>query len=390
MVKSIVCYTKEIDDYEAAAAEILAQIEAGGGLLAHSVALVSCYSDFVTTGTYKYIANAMPCECIGTTVLASAAPGSDEYMLFSMMVLTSDDAEFYTGLTDSLAQGAAGKIGAAYSAAVPGGTKPAVIVSAQPLLVQNSGDYFVGELTRAGGDAPVFGAVAVDNSADYHDSFVLYGGEHYTDRLAFVCIAGDVSADFYLATLSSEKVFLDKGVVTDVDGNHLKTINDMPVGDYLTSIGLFRDESGNLIGINSYPFVVDYMDGSEPVIRCMYLVTPEGYAVCGGDIPAGATISVSNIDADEVVRSSAETAGQITSDGACSAALIFSCVGRYFTQGFDTTREADAVRGVLDAAGVPYTFSYVGGETCPVKSDDAAGGKANRFHNDTLIACILR
>jgi hypothetical protein len=161
------------------------------------------------------------------------------------------------------------------------------------------------------------------------------------------------------------------------------------VADYLVSLGLEKDEQGLIKGINSFPFILNYNDGTPPVIRVMFAITPDGSAVCGGEIPEGASLTVGVINAEEVVsttekmlRKAKERAREA---GGERSLLIFSCVGRYFAQGFNTTVEMDKAQEIL--GDIPFLLSYSATELCPVSGKD--GGLANRSHNDTIVICVL-
>jgi hypothetical protein len=251
------------------------------------------------------------------------------------------------------------------------------------------GDFFVDAMSKISGNVPNFGTIVVDDTIDYHDSHVICNGELYRDRLAFVLVYGEINPRFRFASISKEKIFRDKGVVTSSEGNQLQTINDMSVEKYLMSLGLAKGEDGAIAGINSFPFIVDYNDGTLPVVRIMFAITPEGYAVCGGDIPEGATLSVGSIDGNEVVKATGDKLRAILDEDTPGALLIFSCAGRYLSLGYGTEREADEVRKLMGGTGIPYTFTYSGGEICPTYVTEDATATTNRFHNDTFAVCIL-
>jgi small ligand-binding sensory domain FIST len=83
----------------------------------------------------------------------------------------------------------------------------------------------------------------------------------------------------------------------------------------------------------------------------------------------------------------------VPTDEDVNGLLMFSCVGRFFTLGFDPDGEAQAVRQRLDATGIPYTLTYSGGEVCPVGAavglDANSGQRVNRFHNATFVVLVL-
>jgi small ligand-binding sensory domain FIST len=215
-------------------------------------------------------------------------------------------------------------------------------------------------------------------------------GETFLDRFVFVLLFGSVKPSFIIGGISRNKVFRETGVVTASRGNQLQGVNGISVVDYLTGLGLTKNEEGVIVGINSFPFILDYNDGAQPVIRVMFATTPEGYAVCGGKVPVGASLTVGSIDAEDVLVTTEETLKVALaigeSNGNKNGMLIFSCVGRFFAQGFNTSAEMNKVRKALGDR-LPFHFAYSGTELCPVYRDDKT--TSNRSHNDTIVICIF-
>jgi hypothetical protein len=392
MLKILTVSTGEIDDAEAAVADITRQLDAENNLLAHSIGLLSCYSDFIDSGAVAALRDALPFEFIGTTTLGTVSPGTDSLIALTLMVLTADDLTFVTGLTEPISEENEAFITSGYADAIKNSgieSRPSLLFSYAPLLLNVGGDFFVNALTKASGNVPNFGTIVADDTIDYHNSRVILNGETYRDRFAFVLVYGDIKPKFYLASISSEKIFRDKGVVTASNGNQLQKINDVSVEDYLLSLGLTKGEDGTIIGVNSYPFIVDYNDGATPVVRIMFAITPEGYAVCGGDIPEGATLSVGSIDGNEVVKETGEKLRAILEGEKPKALLIFSCIGRYFSLGYEATREVEEVKRLLNDTDIPYMMTYSGGEICPTYPTENVEVTTNRFHNDTFAVCAF-
>jgi hypothetical protein len=194
-----------------------------------------------------------------------------------------------------------------------------------------------------------------------------------------------LAPEFFVGGLSDEKAFKEKGVVTSSQGNLLKGVNGVSVADYLVSLGLEKDENGALKGINSFPFILDYNDGTQPVIRVMFAITPDGSAVCGGKIPEGATLTVGVINSDEVLTVSEALLRKVKERTKGRSLLIFSCVGRYFALGFNPNAEMEKTREIL--GDIPFHLCYSGTELCPVDGKD--GTITNRSHNDTIVICML-
>lgn len=392
MIKTYTAYTSEVDDIDAAIEELKAQldIEGEGKLLANSVAVISCYADFVESGVYSAVCDMFDFDVAGTTTISNAVKGSDDYILLTLMILTSDDVSFSAGITDPITEENDELIRTAYEAAAEKlDVKPSLILSYAPLLMNIGGDYFVDAFDAASGGVPNFGTITVDHNDKYQEAVVLYNGQAYSDRYAFILLGGNVTPHYYVASISSGKVFQEKGVVTASKGNQLQTVNNIPVRDYLESLGLKKNDDGSITGINSFPFIMDLNDGMMPVIRVMFALTPEGYAVCGGNIPVGATLFVGSIDSSEVMNTTETKLTEALEDENHSCFMMYSCIGRYFALGYTPEREIEKVRELFDDTGIPYHFAYSGGELCPVYAQDGTSVTMNRSHNDTLIICAF-
>jgi hypothetical protein len=392
MIKAYTAYTGEIDDVEAAVAEITEQLGDLSRMRENTVGLLACYSDFVDSGVVKELCSALPFGVIGTTTLGSVVRDSDGRMTCSLIVLTSDDAEFSIGFTEPMTAADEAPLVAAYGEAsrkLSG--KPALMITFAPLHVNASGDFYVDAFSRISGGVPNFGMLTVDNTSDYRNATVICDGEAYADRCAFLLIGGNVNPEFFIASVPSERISAEKAVITGAEGNLVNTINGRPVADYLVKLGLKKNPDGSIMGINSFPFVVDYNDGTFPVVRVMFALTPDGAAVCGGDIPEGATMSVGHIDADEVLSTTRAALSDAAARGNAACLLMFSCVGRYFALGHEPTAEMELAHDMMRGNEIPFMFVYTGGEICPVgqKGGDSGGTLTNRNHNDTFVLCKL-
>jgi hypothetical protein len=352
------------------------------------VGIVTCFADFVSSEVVAALAENLPFPIAGTTTLAASANGLQGEIVLILTVLTSDDVEFAVGVTGAITEEDEAPLKAAWEQTTAGKTeKPRLMLSFAPLLLNVAGDFYADAWSRITGNVPNFGTLAVDHNQDYHESQTILGKEAFKDRYVFVLLYGNVEPEFFVGGLSEEKAFREKGVVTSSHGNLLKEVNGVPVADYLTSLGLEKDEKGILKGINSFPFILNYNDGTPPVIRVMFAITPDGSAVCGGKIPEGATLTVGVINKEEVltISSALLQRAKERAQREGKSLLIFSCVGRYFAQGFNTTAEMDKTREIL--GDIPFHLCYSGTELCPMSGKD--GKTANRSHNDSIVICLF-
>jgi hypothetical protein len=390
MIQAFSAFTAEVDDAEVAVAEILEQLALEERLLPHSIGLISCLPEFVESGVVKALQEALPFVLVGQTTIAAASPESDVLEILNVLVITSDELEFAYGQTASITDPNPELLSAAYRAAVGDRTEtPALILMYAPLLLNVGGDFFVNAFDEMSGHAPLFGSLAIDNTIDYHNSSVIYEGESWADRLAFVAVYGDINPRFYQATISHESIFEEKGVVTSSDGNRLMTVDNMTAVEFLKSKGLVAVANGVIEGVNSFPYIIDYNDGTPPVIRVIFATTPEGHAICLGDIPEGSTLSVGHFDEDEILATTRRGLSSFKGVDGQHVGIIFSCVGRYFTMVLDPTGETTAVHEFIDPLGAPYILAYSGGEICPVMSTVNGNSLKNRFHNSTFIALVF-
>ncbi|MDR0856104.1 MAG: FIST C-terminal domain-containing protein, partial [Clostridiales bacterium] len=243
-------------------------------------------------------------------------------------------------------------------------------------------------LSAACGHVPIFGAISTDDAPPYNNSYVIYNGKLFKNRLALLLVAGDFEPEFAVVSLPKEKAFNYKAEITEADGNILKSVNGQTMVGYFSQIGLA--ENGKIRpGVASMPFFLNFGDEAGyneiPVTRAMFGFTPENYTICGGNMPIGAEIVVGTCEKADVLRLAGALSASIAKQYPGRSALFISCVGRRFALGVDMQSEANAVRDAF--AGGTYMFAYGAGEVAPVVGKD--GGRVNRFHNYTLIACIL-
>ncbi|MDR0784447.1 MAG: FIST C-terminal domain-containing protein [Treponema sp.] len=385
MIKTMTAFTFEVDDSDDAAAEILEQIDIKS-LYKNSLGILTCYTDFIDSGVTQAICAALPFDVIGMTTAGTATPAAAGEMGLGLLVLTSDDTNFITGTVELIGKDIDSPICKAYSeTCAKHSGQPVMMLVFAPYINDLGGEAIAVSLNKASGEIPIFGSLAIDSSADFSCNGTVYNGEYYKNSVAFALLYGDLHPFFFVTSFAEDKIQKQRGVVTKSKDALLMEVNNMPVLDYLQSIGIQKQEGAWTVG--AFPFMIDYNDGTKPVARSIYLLTKEGYAACGGNMPENAILSVGGIDYSDVIRTTRETLEQILKKnerGSCL--LMFSCLTRYFALEAHTTAEMDTIRDTLaDFPG--YIFGYSGGEICPVYTEK--GRPVNRFHNCTFIACLL-
>ena len=385
MIKTLIACTTEMDDEKLAIEQIASQLKSGGELLKNSIGIVACHYDFILSGIFKAVCEALPFAVVGTISTAQSAPGKHGSFLMTLMVLSSDDVEFVKVLTPSLSEETDKVIAESYKAACRD-TKPALILTFAPFLLQKSGDDYVNVLTEVSGDVPCFGTLSVDDTMDYSNCFMLADGEHYRDQMAMILIYGKIIPKFFVANISENKIIGESAVVTKSSGPVLMEVDERPVIDYLSDLGLV-EASETQYAMSSLPFLLDYNDGAPKVSKIFVMLTPERYAICAGTIPQGCTMYMASTDKDDVLFTTGETLNMILEElENASALLIYSCIGRSMSLGSEQYKEMELVNSQIGGK-LPFLIANSGGEICPTQTSNEKA--INRFHNNAFIACLL-
>ena len=225
MIRILTASTEYIDDLEAAVKDIQDQLDCGHTLLKYSAGIVACHYEFALSGAAAAIGKALPFDTVGSITSVNADVSGAGVLRFTVMVLTSDDVRFKTALSPSLKQDPAKIIADTYTGNAESGEKPALILSYAPFMVENSGDEYVRVLGQVSGGVPCFGTLAVDDTPDFHNCFMIYNGAYYGDRMSLLLMYGNVQPRFFLATISKEKVLDRSALITASQGHLLKGVN---------------------------------------------------------------------------------------------------------------------------------------------------------------------
>ena len=385
MTRTMIAHTTELDDEKLAVEQIRSQLKLDDGLLKNTIGIVACHYEFVLSDIFKAICDALPFDVVGTISSAQSVCGETNSLLLTLMVITSDDVEFKKTLTPSLLEDPAAAITESYMAAA-GGKKPALILTFAPFILQNCGDDYVNVLTEASDGAPCFGTLSVDDTLDFANCFMLADGVFYRDKMAMILVYGNIAPKFYVANISESRIMEKDAVVTKSAGPVLMEVNERPVIEYFSDLGLVK-ASETQYAMATLPFLLDYNDGSPKVSKIFVALTPEKYAICAGAMPEGSRLHMASSDKDDVMLTTGEAVEMILKDtGDASALLIYSCISRSMTLGSEQYKEMEYVNQKIGEK-LPYMFANSGGEICPTQTSKEKA--VNRFHNNAFIACVF-
>jgi hypothetical protein len=383
MIKMLTAFTEEIDDVDLAVSELLKQLDLDHQVSANSLGIIHCYSDFVDSGVVKALSEKLPFDTVGSTTISASSSAGISPMGLTVTVLTSDDVRFISGVSGPVADSVDVPLSELYHRIIAGpGEKPTLLMPFIPFLINTGGDEFIEKLDALSGGIPAFGTLAISNEPDFSRSYTLYNGEVYLSSMALAAMVGDAAPEFLSVAVNEENILKQKAIITGVNRNILKTINNIPAIQYLESIGVVKN--GDVQGLPSMPFII-YLEDSSILIRACISGTEDGSLILCGAVPVNSTVALATMGLEDVISSTEGKVREIQTIVKDRGILMYSCAGRNWSLGMQPMAEHKKVREYLKD--VPYHFVYSGGEIFPSR---LSGGRVvNHLQNDSLIICIL-
>jgi hypothetical protein len=390
MIRSIGLHTYEIDDVAVATAEIQEGLE-DFPLLDNTIGIIMCDPEYVESGVYGALCEALPFPLVGATTTTQAVCDEADILILTILVITSDDVFFESALTDDIeGNEILAPTRAAFEAArnrLP--SEPKLILLFPPMLAETAGDAYVEAFDELCPGVPQFGMPAISDSPAFDNCLTLYQGESSLTRMTFILLSGNVNPRFLISTLQDDDKTPFSGEITKSSGNIIHEINGVPTYEYFESIGLAKDGKFDE-GLQFVPVLIDFKKRDDydgvPVIHAVVYLDEEGNAVCRGYMYQGSVFTITNPKMDTFLQSSGELIEKIKAIPDRQVTLILSCIVRRMSFGANPLVEATMMKDEL-GCDFPFMFAYAGGEICPTSVRDEKA--VNRFHNFSIIACIL-
>ncbi|MDR1174329.1 MAG: FIST C-terminal domain-containing protein [Treponema sp.] len=384
MIKMLTVHTFEIDDTDAAIREIQEQLQSQGGLLKNTVGLLFCYLDFINAGTVEAVCKALPFDTLGCTTLGAAIPDAMGDIILTLTVLTSDDVEFHTGLSEPLTEEEEDRVVKVYrETAAETQTPLSLILIITPSLYNLAGDMVVNLLDRESRGVPIFGTGALDADTKIRTPKTIYGGNAYSDRMPILLFSGNLAPRFFIDSVWDHNIHTQKALVTAAEGNRMITVNNIPAAEYMKEIGLITEERLDLLFV--FPLAIYQDQSALPNLFIIYTINNDGSLTCSTNIPAGSLVHIGSPGSGEAINS-AKNITNTAKKARGEAALIFSCFSRSVILS-NPQDEMGAIREELKDSTFPYVFIYSGGEICPAYNEK--GVAVNQYHNYTIVTCVL-
>ena len=391
MLQCASVYTYELDDPGIALAEINAWLAEKISLLTHSVGIIMCHTEFITSGIVRHISEHLPFALAGVTTSSQAVNGEAGEMILTVFVMTSDDVQFIAGVTDTLDDAVDAPVKEAYvKAAGRLSELPKLALIFPPLILKYAGEAYINAWKQALPGVPIFGTIAINDTLTFEGSETIFGGESYKTAMPFVLCYGNITPRFMVGTLSEDKVMPYKGEITKSNGPFVQEINNINAYKYFEDIG-FASDGAFAQNYLFVPFLIDQKNREDydgiPVIRGHAAFTPEGTAIFRGDVDEGSTFALLTSDTEDVLSTARQKAAQINAMCDVRGALLFPCiVRRMMTMNIDPLMELKAVKDTI-CPDIPFMMGYAGGEICPTSVRD--GVPTNRFHNYSLVVLVV-
>jgi hypothetical protein len=404
MIKVIVAGTIELSDIDFAINEITTRIKNNGPLLGNTVGLLFCNFEFIQSTLVQELCARLPFDIAGCTSQIFAIQNAGEDFMLTLMILTSDDVEFYAGLSEPLHQGNEAAVENLYrdlaaqgqepsvspnrepqETARKPGREPGLILAFPPHLQGITGNRIVEILDQVSGGVPIFGSVAIDITTTQRSPMTIFNGDHYPDRLTMILLRGDVQPRFFSHSLPGETHLNKKFTITGAEGNRIISIEGKPAVKYMEELGLINQATVDVF--YAFPIMVDDGSGEPPRAITISQVDADGTLVSEQDIPSGGTANVGAISREMVMASTRNLINRIKGETERHDGLILiSCFSRVLALQ-DPLEEINLVIKQLRDWPVPFVFFSSGGEICPTPNEKDE--MANNFHQFTLVACVL-
>jgi hypothetical protein len=352
-------FTSEIDDEKIAVGDILSQLKIDENLLADSIGIITCNSEFVETGVLKAVCSALPFSTVGFETAASGTAVEFGQLIMAVSVITSDDSEFVASISDKI-EGDEENISDFCREFSKNFTEEAKIILA--FCPYNSEITTIPEtifniINDAYSGVPIFGGVAATVNDDIKNAKVIFNGDAFDDRFVISAFCGKIEPKFVVRDIPMNKVVQEKGLLTKASGNVISRINNINFYDYLLDLGF----SDSLLKehFSILPYWFDFNGQKEPIARTVFQISETGDGICSGNIPNGITMSIGMFTAKDVLDTAEKVFGDAYTGEKPNGVFFLSCLGRFIAMETDFGGEMKMLQKSFD--GISCHLSYSGG-----------------------------
>ena len=384
MIEMYTIYTDEVDDIQSAVSKILSGV-ADCVLLENSVGILHCHEDFLESGIARAVCRVLPFDVAGGVTISASIEGFMGRCVLTLTILTSDDVRFKSGVSSSIIDDFEGSLGRLYrDISSGGGERPAMFIPFLPMTPLIGGDEIIARLDELSRGVPAFGMVAVSGQLRHTRNFAIHNGEAYSDSMALIALFGDVDPYFLAVPVDYGSVLPQKAIVTGIDRNILKSVNNISPVAFFESLNIINN--GDIAGLESMPLVFQPEDGGPFIVRSITDAAPDGHMTLTGTVPERSTLALSVIDPEHVARSTEDKIWEALAVTNGRSVMMYSCAVRYWALGLDWAGEHRKAAECIGKSS-RYHLAYSAGEIFPARTGD--GKMANELLNGSMIICVL-
>jgi len=400
-MKSATAISYELDNIEAAAKELVDQINNKLTLRKNTVAILYGQPDMEIGALSAVLYQKLNCHVIGGTTAAGATMTNNGYHELAVVlhVLTGDDCFFSAAISDSMELEPEKELTDLYTKALyrlkkqNHDAEPQMIICAATIINSIASDTILERLSSLCGDIPIFGFNAGDDF-DFSKQQVFLDGTSAGDRVALLFISGNIKPVFQTANLAGKKA-LEKRVVTKAHGNTIYEIDGRPAYEYIKEFPFINEETTSLF---NYQFFVemqnDAFNDGIPVSRALNTVNREtGEVTCFANVPENSNIGLLYCNGNDVASTCKDSIKELIdlldsneSGYEYSTVLAASCSLRNMFLADMRETEGDFIKKYF-RPDLTVSGLYAYGEIAPTSTQN--GKAVNRFHNATFTLCAF-
>ena len=388
MIQSASVFTYETENHEEALKDIQSQLSEKLKLMKYTAGIMHCGDDFIESGVASYISKMLPFAIVGATTNLQSINETYGAFMLTLTVMTSDDVAFVTSHTEGILEDLFGSVERSFPNKEELPDMPLKLILAYPPLADVlSGDNFANAFEAIYGKVPVFGSIAVEEEIMTSErNSVICNGKCFKNEMSYLLIYGNVNPRFFISNIRQSNL-MQAGTITKASDNVVHEIDGITAIDFFKNIG-FVQNNAMKNGVEFVPFVLTVKDGNETTqfIRGLVNFDDNGSIQCRGTMYEGAVLSIGSNSAEDIISSSLNTTEIINAEDNIQLALIYSCIVRRTVLISNPQIELETVRKAI-RQDIPHMMAYAGGEICPHPL--ASNTVINRFHNFSLIACLL-
>ena len=393
MVRFYTALTKEIDDPQAAAEEILEQLKPEETMLKNTIGIIYFYHEFAKMDIWQPFVSAMPFELAGCVSSYTGTNGQHGDAAVSVTMITSDDAWFVVRTIDGLEEKQRRQI---YSEVnnlcdeMCTEEMPKLIMPFLSPLPHFSIDNLFHSIRMYNDSLLFFGMQTFNTSESENTNFVFGNGKMSVSKCVFVGFYGNIDPRFHIgSSIQSEKILGEEAVITESDGPLLKSVNGIPALNFFRKKGLLSSDNTGA-GIMAISAHIIYSNGDKAGCAFLGIANNTEYVYAARSLEIGAKITFTYIEGDKILATTENVMREIK-DMRRNDILIFTSVARALsleTNFFAELKKISSCAEVYEKeTGTPlrYNAVYTGGEICPVFND--SGKYINMPHNYTFSVC---